>query len=58
MDGDQHVILIGRHQDFLIFGLDSEEGEVVGGVQVSNHAAGLLGEEGYVFGVVVAWVKA
>lgn len=58
LNGDEHVILIGGHQNFLVFSLDSEEGEVVCWIQVSNHAARLLGEQGYVFGVVVAYVKA
>ena len=56
MDGDEHVVLVGSDEYFFVFGFDPEEGEVVGGVEVSDHAAGLLGEEGDVFRVVVAWL--
>lgn len=57
LDGDEHVVLIGGDENLLIFSFDSEEGEVVGGVEVPNHAAGLLGEQRNVFRVVVAWVE-
>ena len=54
LDGDEHVVLIGRDQNLFVFGLDSEEGEVVGGVEVSNHAPGFFGEERDVLGIVIA----
>lgn len=57
LDGNQHVILIGGDEYLLIAGLDAEEGEVVGGIQIPNHALGLLGEKGDVFSIVVAYIS-
>jgi hypothetical protein len=44
LDGDEHVVLIGGYENLLVFGLDPEEGEIVGGIKVPDHASGLLGE--------------
>lgn len=56
LDGDQHVVFIGGHQDLLVLCFDSQEGEVVGRVKVPNEAACLFCEEGDVLCVVLAWV--
>ena len=51
---NQHVIFVGSNHDFLLFGLDSEEGQIVGGIKVSYHTSGLFGEQRNVLGVIVA----
>jgi hypothetical protein len=56
LDGNEHVILIGGNKYLLIASLDAEESEVVGGIQITNHAFGLLSEKGDVFSIVVAYI--
>ena len=54
LNRDEHVIFVRSDHDFLLFGLDSEEGHIVGRIKVSDHTSGLFGQEGNVLGVIVA----
>lgn len=54
LDCYEHVILVRSDHDFLLFGLDPQKGQIVGRIEVSDHASGLFGEKGNVLGIVIA----
>lgn len=55
LDGDEHVVLVRSDHDLLLFGLDSQEGQIVGGIEISDHASGLFGQKWNILGIVIAY---
>ena len=45
LDSYKHVVLVGGHQDLLVFSFDAQERQIVCGVYVPDHTLCFLGQK-------------